>query len=250
MHSRIYKGWVRHRRVLPRVNRFRYRMFMLYLDLAELPQLFDGTPLWSARHPALAWFKRSDYLGRADVPLDQAVRDLVAERLRKRPEGPIRLLTHLRYFGYCMNPVSFYYCFNRAGDAVDTIVAEITNTPWGERHQYVLPVDRPGPGLKRFEFDKDFHVSPFMPMDMQYRWCFSAPADRLFVNMQNFRNGEPMFDATLALHQEALNSAALLKALCAFPLMTLKVIAAIHWQAARLWLKRTPVYGHPRHAPG
>jgi len=232
------------------VNRFRYRMFMLYLDLAELPQLFDRTPLWSARHPALAWFKRSDYLGRADVPLDQAVRDLVAERLSKRPEGPIRLLTHLRYFGYCMNPVSFYYCFNRAGDAVDTIVAEITNTPWGERHQYVLAVDGSGPGLKRFEFDKDFHVSPFMPMDMQYRWCFSAPGRSLYVNMQNFRHGENMFDATLALREEALTPAALLKALCAFPLMTLKVIAAIHYQAAKLWLKRTPFYGHPRQVPG
>ena len=149
MNSRIYKGWVEHRRMAPREHRFRYRMFMLYLDLAELPQLFDRTPFWSARRPALAWFKRSDYLGPAQVPLDQAVRDLVAQRIGARPTGPIRLLTHLRYFGYSMNPVSFYYCFDPSGQTLETIVAEITNTPWKERHQYVLRVDGQDSRLKR-----------------------------------------------------------------------------------------------------
>ena len=138
MHSRIYKGWVEHRRHAPRQNRFRYPLFMMYIDLAELPGLFDRTPGWSARRPALAWFRRSDYLAPHAQPLDQAVRDLVEARTGARPAGPIRLLTHLRYFGYCMNPVSFYYCFDEAGDTLQTIVAEITNTPWGERHQYVL----------------------------------------------------------------------------------------------------------------
>jgi DUF1365 family protein len=116
MNSRIYKGWVEHRRSAPTVHRFRYRMFMLYLDLAELPQVFDGTPFWSARRRAPARFKRSDYLGPADLPLDEAVRNLVETRTGRRPEGPIRLLTHLRYFGYCMNPVSFYYCFAKDGE--------------------------------------------------------------------------------------------------------------------------------------
>ncbi len=107
MQSRIYKGWVEHRRVAPRQHRFRYRMFMMYLDLAELPALFDRTPGWSARRPALAWFKRSDYLGPAEVPLDAAVRNLVKQRSGIRPQGPIRLLAHLRYFGHCLNPMSF-----------------------------------------------------------------------------------------------------------------------------------------------
>ena len=115
MNSRIYNGWVEHRRAAPHENRFRYRLFMLYLDLAELPALFDGTPFWSARKPALAWFKRSDYLGPAELPLDEAVRSLVTQKTGRRPQGPIRLLTHLRYFGASMNPVSFYYCFNAAG---------------------------------------------------------------------------------------------------------------------------------------
>jgi DUF1365 family protein len=231
--------------VAPRRHRFRYRLFMMFLDLAELPALFDRTPFWSARRPALAWFKRSDYLGPADIPLDEAVRRLVCERTGVRPQGPIRLLTHLRYFGYCMNPVSFYYCFDRLGVALETIVAEITNTPWGERHQYVLPVSAGEKRLKRFAFDKDFHVSPFMPMDMQYRWSFSEPQERVFVHMENTRDGEPVFNATLNLRRAAITPAALLMLLGLYPLMTLKVIAGIHWQAFRLWCKRTPVYDHP-----
>lgn len=129
--SAVYEGTIRHRRREPTEHEFRYRIFMLYLDLAELPALFDGRWLWSARRPALAWFRRADYLGDPAVPLDAAVRDLVRERTGARPTGPIRLLTHLRYFGYAQNPVSFYYCFSADGSAVETIVAEVTNTPWG-----------------------------------------------------------------------------------------------------------------------
>ena len=152
-----------------------------------------------------------------------------------------------------MNPVSFYYCFNESGETLETIVAEITNTPWKERHQYVLPISGAasadssagGARIKSFRFDKDFHVSPFLPMDMQYRWSFTEPVERLFVHMQNFRDGAQLFDATLALRQQPISPAALLGVLFSFPLMTLKVIAAIHWQALRLWLKHTPVYDHP-----
>ncbi len=246
MNSRIYKGWVEHRRAAPRANRFRYRLFMLYVDLGELPQLFDGVPFWSARGPALAWFKRGDYLGPRHLPLDEAVRARVAEATGSRPQGPIRLLTHLRYFGCCMNPVSFYYCFDAAGEVLETIVADITNTPWGERHSYVLSVAADAGRLKRFEFAKQFHVSPFMPMDLRYRWCFNAPSRRLFVNMQNCRRGERIFDATLALSAAPLNRAALLKMLAAFPFMTLRVLAGIYFQALKLYLKQTPVFAHPK----
>ena len=245
MHSRIYKGWVKHRRRAPTQNEFRYRLFMMYLDLAELPRLFERTPFWSAKRRALAWFKRSDYLGSPAIPLDQAVRDLVELKTAIRPTGSIRLLTHLRYFGYCMNPVSFYYCFDESGDTLSFIVADITNTPWKERHQYVLAVDPLDGRLKSFGFDKAFHVSPFLPMDMEYRWRFSEPGRRLFVNMQNSKNGTLIFDATLNLEQELISPWRLVRVLAVFPLMTAKVIATIHWQALKLWIKRTPFYNHP-----
>ncbi len=245
MHSRIYKGRVRHRRTAPTRNRFSYRMFMLYIDLAELPRLFDGVPFWSARRWALARFKRSDYLGPDSVPLDTAVRDLIEKRLSRRPQGPIRLLTHLRYFGHCFNPVSFYYCFDAQDARVETIVAEITNTPWGERHAYVLDATQHPQRVQRFAFDKRFHVSPFMPMDMQYEWRFNAPDDHLFVHMQNFREGRSMFDATLSLNRVPFSAAALVRLLLGYPLMTVQVAAAIHWQALKLWLKKTPLYDHP-----
>jgi hypothetical protein len=220
---------------------------MAYLDLAEVPTVFDRFWLWSARRPALARFQRADYHGPAHVTLDQAVRDTVAQQTGHRPAGPIRLLTHLRYFGYAFNPVSFYYCFDAEDKKVDTIVAEITNTPWNERHAYVLPVAQAtehGAAL-RFRFDKQFHVSPFWAMDMQYAWSFNAPADKLLVHMENWRTDARVFDATLTLEREAISSASLARCLLRYPAMTVWVITSIYWQALRLWMKRTPLFSHP-----
>ena len=248
MESALYLGSVRHRRFEPTDNRFAYRVFMTYLDLAEVPQLFDRYLFWSARRAAPAWFRRTDFHGDAARPLDDAVRDLVASRTGARPTGPIRLLTHLRYFGYSFNPVSFYYCFDSSGARVESIVAEITNTPWKERHAYVLPVaSSVGSGAAwRFRFEKQFHVSPFMPMDMRYDWRFSAPSDGLHVHMENWRDGHAVFDATLNLRREEISSASLARALIHFPLLTTQVTALIHWQALKLWMKRTPFYTHPK----
>jgi DUF1365 family protein len=247
VHSALYTGWVRHRRFEPVDHRFRYRLFMLYLDLDELPELFDRYLFWSARRAAPAWFRRADFHGDPAQPLAESVRDLVARRTGARPTGPIRLLTHLRYFGYSFNPVSFYYCFDEACSRVDTIVAEITNTPWKERHAYVLPVEEseaPGP-VWRFRFQKTFHVSPFMPLDMRYDWRFSEPGNGLYVHMENWRAGRSAFDATLSLQREPISSASLARALTQFPLMTAQVIARIYWQALKLWAKRTPFHTHP-----
>jgi DUF1365 family protein len=227
---------------------------MMYIDLDELPSLFKGRWLWSADRPAPAWFRRRDYLGDPDVPLEEAVRSRVAQANGVRPQGPIRLLTHLRYFGYCFNPVSFYYCFDPSDSHVETIVAEITNTPWSERHSYVLSetMNRSdSERKKRFQFAKDFHVSPFLPMDMAYDWRFVDPGRELVVHMENTEKGATVFDATMHLSRQEMNGPTLAKTLAFHPLMTWKVIAAIHWQALRLWWKRAPFYIHPskRHLP-
>jgi DUF1365 family protein len=247
VNSCIYRGTVRHRRHGPVPHEFTYPLFMLYLELSELPDVFAERWLWSTRAPAPAWFRRADYLGDRNVSLSEAVR-AEAERLTgRRPEGAIRMLTHLRYLGLVMNPVTFYYCFAPDGVRVDTILAEITNTPWKERHVYALSPqgsdDTPTDGPHRFT--KAFHVSPFMPMTQDYVWRFSTPGRGLAVHMENHENHARVFDATLTMRREEITAGSLARTLMRFPWMTARVAAGIYWQALRLRLKRTPYHEHP-----
>lgn len=245
--SALYVGQVQHRRHHPHAHAFRYPVAQLLLDLDELDTIFAGRWLWSVNRRNLAEFRRSDYLGDATMPLADAVRDHAATVLGRRPEGPVRLLTHLRFGGHVFNPVSFYYCYQADGSTLDCIVADITNTPWKERHAYVLPVEQAQHegGSLRWQFDKCFHVSPFMPMDCRYDWRFNAPGDALRVHMQVWREGVRQFDATQSMQRHPLDGRGLARVLLAYPLMTVQVVAAIHWQALRLWLKRNPVHDHP-----
>lgn len=247
MHSCLYEGRVRHRRLAPKPHAFNYRIFYVYLDLDELESVFARRWLWSTRNPSLARFNRADHLGDINTSLKQAVCDAVEAETGNRPQGPIRLLTHLRYFGFVFNPVSFYYCFDSRGEKVETIVAEVNNTPWGEQHIYVLPQQKnlASGRHSRFALEKAFHVSPFMPMDIQYNWVFTAPEQQLSVHMENYRDGNKLFDATLALQKKPIGALNCASVLLRYPLMTLTVISAIYWQALKLLVKGTPVYDHP-----
>jgi len=246
MKSCIYKGQVRHRRFSPQEHHFSYKLFLMYVDLKELPGLFDGFWLWSAARFNLAWFDRRDHVGDTRESLDKVIRDKVEASTGNRPNGPIRLLTHFRYFGLCFNPVSFYYCFDQADNQVQTIVCEVNNTPWGERHLYILDeaANQGAAGHKRYSRSKAFHVSPFMPMDIEYDWRFSPPAQQLNVHMVNYHEGSKLFDATLRLEKQPINGLNLAGVLVMYPLITVKVVVGIYFEALRLWLKKVPVYSH------
>ena len=246
MQSCLYIGSLRHRRISPRRHSFRYRLAMIYVDLAELDTVFRGRWLWSTRRFALARLKRSDYLGDPTISLDSAVRDCVASDTGCRPTGPVRMLTHLRYFGICFNPVTFYYCFDPGGTRVESLVAQVTNTPWNERHCYVLhAAAENAAGVGRCRFEKQFHVSPFMQMDIDYDWHFTKPDKALGVHVQSLNNGRKLFDATLLLRRREISGPSLAMTLLAFPAETLKVLIGIYWQALRLLLKRVPLFTHP-----
>lgn len=223
---------------------------MLYLDLDEIDDILPQTRLWNTGRRAIYSYRRSDYFGDPTTPLADAVRNAVAERTGRLPDGPVRMLTHVRQFGYLFNPVTFYYCWDREDRRVETIVADITNTPWKERYAYILTPDanRPIDDWHRWEMPKSFHVSPFMSMDHHYDWRFTEPGDRLDVFFQNFSRDRLYFDATLSLERRPLTQSALALNLVRYPLMTLKVIATIHWQALRLFIKGVPFHPHPRKA--
>ena len=260
MNSRLYAGTIGHHRHEPAINSFRYQVFMLYLDLDELETVFKSRWLWSTKRINFAWFRRADYMGSPEQPLSDAVRELVDLETGSKPPGPIRLLTNLRYLFYKSNPVSFYYCFEADGKTLHSVVAEVTNTPWGERYCYVLGqqqrvqcngehCDTLDAGNQQGEYHcfqtaKKFTVSPFMTLDMDYWFKYSLPSEHLQVVMQNRRQGKKLFDVELSLQGYPINSANLAKQLLKIPLMTTKVTAAIYWQALKIWLKGVPFLGH------
>jgi DUF1365 family protein len=240
--SAIYEGTIRHRRFAVRLHELRHRIALVYLDLEELDGLLGGR--LTAGRPGLVRFRRGDYLGDPHVELGDAVRALLVRRTGSAPAGPIRLLTHLRTFGHCFNPVSFYYCFTPL-EQLDAVVAEVTSTPWGERHAYVLERSGEGPVLAA-SFAKALHVSPFMGMEQRYTLRAAAPDATLAVHIESYELGQLAFDATLALRRAPLSSRGLARLTARYPAATLRVLALIYGHALALKLKGVPLHARPK----
>jgi len=258
--SGIYTGTLRHRRRQPRRNDFTYPIFLAFLDIDRLPELMSISPLASYNRGNVISYQERDHFGDPALPLRERLHlDAKKSSARGNLAGSVFLLTHLRTFGYNFNPVSFYYLFN--DDRFASIMAEVNNT-FGETQNYwlgqdaevtaqnpgqALPVDgsRPTIAMRRYRFRKNFHVSPFMNMDHCYDWTFTAPGDDLVVQCMNFEAGELVFDSTLKLTRREWTRRELHRAIAEFPLMTMRVIAAIHWQAVRLMLKGVRPVTHP-----
>lgn len=245
-HSALYEGLLHHARFGTHEHRFSSRVLMAYLDLDELPGALDAHPLWSARRPAPIRYRREDFHGDPAVPLDEAIRDTVERELGRRPSGPIRLLAHLRTWGWSFNPITFAFVLTPDGSAVDVLVAEVTNTPWHERHAYVLPVGAPSVS-EPVRFPKALHVSPFMDLDLDHSLAFTEPgAPELTIRMDDWRGDDHVFAAELDLHRLPLDRATMGRALRQHPLPAQRVSAGIYWQALKLRAKHAPFRRHPQ----
>ena len=241
MKSAIYHGRVVHHRFSPKQNRFSYKLCMLYIDLDELGSIFEKIPIWrDDKKKSLAYFKRTDYLMPHDQSLKSVVRKLVLDRTGSESSGPIRMLTNFRILGYCMNPVTFYYCFDESGSQLQFVVADINNTPWDERYQYVLDLRK----SKCSVFPKEFHISPFMGMSLTYDWLFKKPSSKLYVRMDIFSK-DPLMKVNLYMQRKKINRKNMLTFLIRYGLINYKVIFGIYWQAFKLYCKRIPFYNHP-----
>lgn len=244
MNSALYRGWISHRRLLPRAHGFHYQMGMLYLDLGEQEQVLGLSWLAGQSRWGAFSFRETDYLPHATrkgVMLSDAVRQVVTQALGYAPLGRICVLTQPRSWGLSFNPISLFYCFEADG-RLAAILCEVSNTPWRERYHYVLPTH--ASGESRHRVPKSFHVSPFLPRDLEYRMRFSAPEQRLNVTMQDWQGEQKFFEASMGLERVELTRQSLRRHLIAFPWVTGKTVLAIYWQALRLLLKRIPLFSH------
>jgi len=241
----IYLGTLSHRRFTPARHEFDVPLFMVLLDIDRIPAMMSVSRVASTNRFNWASFDDRDHFGDPSLPMRRRLELDAAANGVTIPEGPIYLLTHLRYLGYAFNPVSFFYCYDRE-ERLAAVLAEVNNT-FGETRNYWLTAENEiaGGRLRRFRAEKAMHVSPFMPMDMEYTFGFSEPGDELTVTMSAIDGGEVTFDAMLRAELREWSAANLRRALVRHPWMTMKVILGIHWQALILWIKKVPVYTHP-----
>ena len=247
-HSCIYEGRVWHRRNAPVAHQFQNRLFMVYLDLAELAQLVGDGRLIGDRKMAGRSFLNSDHLFDETRSMRDEVRHVIEQQTGIRPNGPIRLLTQLRYFGHYFSPLNMFYVYDENDERVEFVLAEVSNTPWNERHYYTLwHGNQTGDRTSlRFSHPKEFHVSPFMGMDLEYRWNLTQPGDDLSIQLSNLRDDEVLFSAGMKLKRRELTNQQLNRMTLRYPVMTAQIVAAIYYQAFRLWWKKCPFYKHPK----
>lgn len=234
MNSSIYTGWVRHRRYQPKSHAFKYDMFLLSLDLDELSQGIKFGWLFRVEQWALLSFRHKDYLGGEGKLTRDKVWNLITKLGGENHHGKVVMLGQLRCFGVYFSPVNFYYCHDAKGE-LQYLLAEVSNTPWGERHCYLVEPKQ------NSLTDKVFHVSPFMNEAMHYRWRFTSLNPQLYLNIENITEGnERLFDATIVMNQQKLTAKNLVKNLIRIPAMTVKTMLGIHWEAVKLYVKGVP----------
>lgn len=253
-HSALYEGTLGHRRHIDVGHGFGQPIVMAYLDLDELDHAFDAHPLWSTRRPAPVRYRRRDMHGDRQVALGTAVRRTVTTTTGAPSAGPIRVLTHLRHWGWSFNPISLYFCFDEGDTRVETLMAEVTNTPWHERHAYVLPVPPPAEAeAQGVRFAKELHVSPFMDLDLDHLIRFSPPgAGHITVRMDDRRRDESdelVFSARLDLRRRPLDRTSMADTLRRHLLPSHRVSAGIYRNALHLWRKGAPFRHHPHRSP-
>ncbi|CAM2974243.1 Plasmid partition ParA protein [Vibrio mytili] len=241
MNSRLFVGNVRHRRFTPVTHELNYALFMLAIDTDELEELEQRVWGFGTRWWHWARFKRSDYLGEGG--LKEAVQAKVAELTGTQCTGKVIAVCHLRYLGLYFSPVNFYYVYNQQGEWM-YMLAEVSNTPWNERHYYVVSANKDDEHAG-WEQDKAFHVSPFNPIDQRYHWRIKPLTEKLNIHLECHKD-EKHFDATMTMKAKAFCSRSLLRCLIGTPIQTVKVMVGIYWHALKLWIKGAPFYSHPK----
>ena len=235
--SAIYQGVVRHRRFSPKKHDFSYRMYFICVQLDELELLCQRSWLFGTRWYNPIRFSQKDYLPGEPVALAQRISNKVQQLGGDWSSGRIVVMANCRCLGLYFSPVNFYYLYDE--QCCRYLLCEVSNTPWLERHYYLVDMQQ------QVKTDKAFHVSPFMPMQMQYHWRISELGERALIHIENHQQ-DKVFYATLALKRQPFSSKALWATWLRLPWMSASILLGIYWQALKIWLKGIPYVPHPK----